>query len=159
MNRRDFCSWMGLGLIVTSLPAAIAACSSSTSSTAESPAPTGSAPSPTGSAPAASGGDFQAVGSVADLDQKGFLLVENFPAGAILVIRNPGDANTVTAVSNKCTHKGCPVNWNAAEKEFVCPCHGSDFGPDGKVVEGPADKPLPTYMAKIDGASVLVKPA
>ena len=37
-----------------------------------------------------------------------------------------------------CTHLGCVVPWNSAENKFICPCHGSQYNNQGKVVRGPA---------------------
>jgi glycine/D-amino acid oxidase-like deaminating enzyme/nitrite reductase/ring-hydroxylating ferredoxin subunit len=46
------------------------------------------------------------------------------------------------AVSLVCTHLGCHVTWNRAERSWDCPCHGSRFGVDGRVLHGPALRPL-----------------
>ena len=48
------------------------------------------------------------------------------------------DDGQLVAVSTRCTHLGCQVNWNAAERSWDCPCHGSRFAPDGAVLQGPA---------------------
>lgn len=45
--------------------------------------------------------------------------------------------------SAACTHAGCVVHWNPTERCWDCPCHGSQFAPDGTVLNGPAVKPLP----------------
>jgi Rieske Fe-S protein len=47
------------------------------------------------------------------------------------------------SLSPVCTHLGCDVRWNRAEASWDCPCHGSRFAPDGKVLNGPAVHDLP----------------
>ena len=52
------------------------------------------------------------------------------------------DAYQLHVVSPVCTHLKCIVHWNQAERSWDCPCHGSRFGTDGAVLEGPALTPL-----------------
>jgi glycine/D-amino acid oxidase-like deaminating enzyme/nitrite reductase/ring-hydroxylating ferredoxin subunit len=54
------------------------------------------------------------------------------------------DRGVLHAVSLRCTHLGCLLRFNAAERSWDCPCHGSRFDVDGRVLEGPAVRPLET---------------
>jgi cytochrome b6-f complex iron-sulfur subunit len=144
MNRREFLMWVGIGGLASSLPVALAACSPKTEKSQSSTMPK-----------RADG--FQSVGTVAELNQKGQLLNKQFAGGSVLVVSNPANPKTITAVNPICTHKGCTIEWKAAKNAFVCPCHKAEFSLDGKVLQGPAKKSLSTYNAKIEADSVLVK--
>ncbi|NLK68839.1 MAG: FAD-dependent oxidoreductase [Clostridiaceae bacterium] len=45
-------------------------------------------------------------------------------------------------VNTTCTHLGCELNWNCAEKSWDCPCHGSRFSYTGSIIDGPSVDPL-----------------
>jgi len=55
-----------------------------------------------------------------------------------------------------CTHLGCVVPWNKAENKFKCPCHGSQYNNEGKVIRGPAPLSLALAHANINEADVVV---
>ena len=52
-----------------------------------------------------------------------------------------------------CTHVGCIVHWNSFEQCWDCPCHGSQFQPDGGVINGPAVRPLASVAKEQAGAA------
>jgi len=60
--------------------------------------------------------------------------------GKLAVYRS--EDNQLIMRSAICTHVGCVVHWNPFEKCWDCPCHGSQFAPDGTVLNGPALQPL-----------------
>jgi menaquinol-cytochrome c reductase iron-sulfur subunit len=63
------------------------------------------------------------------------------------VVKEPD--NKVVAFGPQCTHLGCAYHWEMAQGKFVCPCHGSYFSIEGKVLDGPAPRPLDRYVTKI----------
>jgi glycine/D-amino acid oxidase-like deaminating enzyme/Rieske Fe-S protein len=68
------------------------------------------------------------------------MIIDKNPDDPIAVYKDI-DCNLHT-FSAKCTHMGCTVTWNPLEKSFDCPCHGSRFYNNGKVINAPANNPL-----------------
>lgn len=59
-----------------------------------------------------------------------------------------------SAVLTRCTHQGCEA---APETDrIVCPCHGSQFSFDGRVLQGPAERPLTRYPVSVSGDQILI---
>ena len=64
----------------------------------------------------------------------------------------------IHAVSMTCTHLGCQVAFNTAERTWDCPCHGSRFDIDGRVLEGPAVKDLSPKTSTSNEGATLIRP-
>jgi glycine/D-amino acid oxidase-like deaminating enzyme/nitrite reductase/ring-hydroxylating ferredoxin subunit len=75
---------------------------------------------------------------------------QQIPNGQGAILRQAGkkfaiyrdDHGSLHALSAACTHLGCVVTWNSAERSWDCPCHGSRFDINGAVLHGPANTPL-----------------
>jgi glycine/D-amino acid oxidase-like deaminating enzyme/nitrite reductase/ring-hydroxylating ferredoxin subunit len=87
--------------------------------------------------------DLVTGGDVSDASQipKGEGAVVRRGLHKVAIYKAPDGA--VREMSAVCTHLKCIVHWNPAEKSWDCPCHGSRFSCEGKVVMGPATKDLP----------------
>jgi glycine/D-amino acid oxidase-like deaminating enzyme/nitrite reductase/ring-hydroxylating ferredoxin subunit len=81
-------------------------------------------------------GEREGVDSVARNEGK----ILKLDGNRVAVYRN--EHGKVVKLSPVCTHMGCIVHWNTAERTWDCPCHGSRFKPTGEVIGGPAETPL-----------------
>jgi cytochrome b6-f complex iron-sulfur subunit len=72
----------------------------------------------------------------------------------LLLVRD--GAASVRAFNPVCTHRQCVVAFNAGENKIKCPCHGSQFDLNGRVIHGPASRPLETYVAELVGEQIIV---
>ncbi|KAA1428932.1 cytochrome bc1 complex Rieske iron-sulfur subunit [Nocardioides antri] len=73
--------------------------------------------------------------------------------------REDWDVNGIVAYSKICTHVGCPISLNErTTHHLLCPCHQStfDLADSGRVVFGPAGRPLPQLPIEIDEQGYLV---
>ena len=64
--------------------------------------------------------------------------------------------NNVVAYAPQCTHLGCAYHWEEPRSQFVCPCHESRFSIDGKVLAGPASRPLDRYTVRVENSKLLI---
>jgi len=87
--------------------------------------------------------EWHKIDVVAPEVRDAWVTARNVVLGAAYV-RKQGDK--VEALSSVCPHLGCPIGWDAAKKQFLCPCHDSHFGANGEKGDGPAKRdmdPLP----------------
>lgn len=134
---------------VTACALPLAACAGGTSND-NSAKPSG------GEAKKPAGGGQQALAKVSDIPV-GSSVSAKTPDGKPVLISQPA-AGKIVAFSAVCTHMGCTVN--PAGKEFHCPCHGSKYdAATGKVLHGPAPRPLASYPVTVKGQEVMPKKA
>jgi Rieske Fe-S protein len=90
------------------------------------------------------------------------LLLLRFVPEALALETRVLAASGVVAYTSICTHSGCDIDtWLAHERSLFCSCHESKFAAidGGKVVDGPAPRPLPALpLTIVDGVLVVAKP-
>jgi menaquinol-cytochrome c reductase iron-sulfur subunit len=62
----------------------------------------------------------------------------------------------VTVFSPICPHLGCGFHWDGVEQKFKCPCHGSVYDLSGRVLGGPAPRPLDVLPSRVEDGRLLV---
>jgi len=73
--------------------------------------------------------------------------------GGFIVRKSESD---LLALSNRCTHLSCSVNWVEEQQEYVCPCHDAQFDIDGNVNAGPPPTPLDHFETKVEEGNLFV---
>lgn len=71
--------------------------------------------------------------------------------------KRKGSLDGVEVLSAVCPHLGCEVPWNPAEGKFMCPCHGSQFAPDGSLLQGPALRGMDTLPVKVAKGNLMAR--
>jgi len=99
-------------------------------------------------AKSALGDDIIAEEYIASKGAKDRSLAQGLKGDATYLIIKEDKSLEAYGLNAVCTHLGCVVPWSAAQNKFMCPCHGSQYAPDGHVVRGPA--PLPLALAHCD---------
>ncbi|CAL5218887.1 g625 [Coccomyxa viridis] len=108
------------------------------------------------SAKDAAGNDVRASQWLQTHKPKDHSLVQGLRGDATyLVVTDAGEIEKY-GINAVCTHLGCVVPWNSNENKFKCPCHGSQYNNEGKVVRGPAPLSLALAHANVDNDFVFL---
>jgi cytochrome b6-f complex iron-sulfur subunit len=84
----------------------------------------------------------------------GGAMVIDLGSDTVAVIRT-GDT-AVVALSDVCTHDRCTMDYDAGADQLTCPCHGSVFSLDGRVVRGPANRAVKVYTAALASNTITI---
>lgn len=135
MDRNEFIRLMGSGVALMAMTTCFNACESKSEENIN----------PNNNGPV----DFTldlSLSANAELNRNGGYIYVN----DIIVART--QQGTLVAVSKTCTHASCDVTFvGGAQNRFTCPCHGSQFSPQGAVLQGPAISPLKQYQTQLNG--------
>ena len=103
--------------------------------------------------------DFRRSGNVLRVPRAAFAtspgVLLNFPdEGMPIYVHRHGEGR-YSAVLTRCTHQGCQADPD--QDRIRCPCHGSEYSLDGRVLQGPAERSLTRYAISVEGDEILVE--
>ncbi len=84
------------------------------------------------------------------------VLAQGLKGDPTYIVEESAEAIASYGLNAVCTHLGCVVPWNASENKFMCPCHGSQYNSEGKVVRGPAPRSLALVHADVADSGKIV---
>ena len=99
-------------------------------------------------------GDFGSIVTVGAVDDFPPGSVTHVPDGRFYLSRLQDGG--FLAIYQRCTHLGCSVPWDQTQEKFICPCHNSQFTPDGDLINPPAPRPLDLFPVLIEDDLVKV---
>ena len=142
MDRKKFISKFGLGVAAICTGGCLASCSKSSSD-----GPGGGGPTPP-----------SGVSFTVDLNNEIKTVGDSVIRNGVIVVRlgAGATASSFTAVQVACTHEGTAINFNANQTRFICPNHGSQFTPEGAVLNGPASRDLKKFSISIASNTMTV---
>ncbi len=146
MERGEFISKLGIGMISVCAGCGLASCGSGAKN--NDPAPAQPAP------PAPGSGNL----FTADLNSELLNIGDSKVINKVILVRLAAGntANSFTAVQVLCTHQGGTIAYNTSQGIFICPLHGSEFDKTGAVVQGPATSALQKYTVTITNSVLTV---
>lgn len=150
LSRRDFLRATAMSLSVCAAGGLMTGCASS--SAPQSDSDSGAAPVPV----ATSNADGTLTVAGGGALKPGAALLFTLPGKEASAFVFKAENGELRALSARCTHAGCAVEWEAAPQQFACPCHKSRFSASGAVLSGPAKKPLPRFAAKAQGNNAII---
>lgn len=68
-----------------------------------------------------------------------------------------GSTGAPRVLSSICPHLGCTVQWRPEKNEFICPCHGGTYAPDGSRISGPPARGMDELPAKVEHGHLYVR--
>jgi nitrite reductase/ring-hydroxylating ferredoxin subunit len=140
-TRRQFCRQCSAGLAALSGVAMLQACGGG-GPTSSSGGSFGGSSLPVVNGASAGGGIQVTIDAASPLASPGSMAFVQSSLGSVLVAHTGTD--TFIAVTSTCTHQGCAIT-GFSGSNYVCPCHGSQFDANGRVLNGPASRSLQQF--------------